>query len=121
LRALLLISIVFFGGLIILVFYIAKSEMSARNEMKQLGALGDLRVSIATYKEDIGYFPAGSNKEITQQLLGQNPLHRIYLNSKLIEISTSGEALDQDGAPYVFLNTTNGLEVTSKNFHESDP
>jgi hypothetical protein len=74
----------------------------ARHSREYRASLGItwLGIAVSAYSREFGTVPTGSNAQIHQALLGENPKRIAFSEVAPNEVSRSGEILDPWGMPY---------------------
>lgn len=74
--------------------------------------IANVQAALSDYHSTFGRYPADLNRDITRELLGDNPQKLVFLNARPKQTNTLGELVDPWGTPYR-ITTTNGVMVYS--------
>ena len=84
----------------------------------------NLFYALQQYKEHIGSYPVGSNAQVVQALLGNNPKNLIILVGRKKDLNSKGEFVDPWGTPLRIYFAGEGILVRSagpnKRFDDSN-
>ena len=73
----------------------------------------NLFVALQKYKEHVGAYPHGSNREIAEALRGHNPKNIIILVGRRNNLNEKGEMVDPWGTPLRIYYSDHGVLVRS--------
>lgn len=73
----------------------------------------NLFFALQQYKERIGSYPVGSNAQVVQALLGNNPKNLIILVGRKKDLNSKGEFVDPWGTPLRIYFAGEGILVRS--------
>ncbi len=73
----------------------------------------NLFVGLQQFKEHVGFYPTGSNAEIAQALLGNNPKNVIILVGRKTELNSKGEFVDPWGSALRIYFAGEGILIRS--------
>ena len=72
-----------------------------------------LYMAIFQYKKEIGHFP-DRNKKVLQELMGDNSLHKQFLeNSNMLILDSHGQAVGEDGKRVIYNFVGDEISVVS--------